>query len=128
MKPKTKITAYWGATALVLFALLSGGLANLLHQRDTIEGLRLIGFPAYVATIVGTWKLLGFAALLLPGLPRATEWAYAGTVFLLTSAAASHAFSADYGAYAYHIFVPLTFAALALVSRALRPAARAVAA
>jgi hypothetical protein len=124
MKPKMKLIAYWTATGLVAFALLSGGVAQLLRQPQTMEGLLLLGYPAYVATILGAWKVLGAASLLLPWLPRVKEWAYAGTVFLLTGAAASHAFSADYGAYAYHLVVPLAFAGLALVSRALCPFAR----
>lgn len=103
--------------------LLPRGVAQLLRQPQNMEGLRLLGYPAYVATILGSWKVLGAACLLLPGLPRLREWAYAGTVFLLTGAAASHALSADYGRYGFNLWVPLGLAGLTLVSRALRASA-----
>ncbi|MDF2647972.1 MAG: rane protein [Paenibacillus sp.] len=67
--------------------------------------------------------MLGAIALLIPGLRRIKDWAYAGIFFEMTGAAASHAFVGDYGAYAYHIFTTLCFAALTLVSWALRPKA-----
>ncbi len=57
----------------------------------------------------------------MPGFPQLKEGAYAGIVFNMTGAAVSHAFVGDYGAYAYHIFVPLSFAILVLASWMLRP-------
>jgi hypothetical protein len=44
----------------------------------------------------------------------------------MTGAAASHAFANNYGAYAYHIVFPLSFAVLAIASWALRPQSRAL--
>jgi len=78
----------------------------------------------YVLTILGIWKMLGTIAILVPGLPRLKEWAYAGIFFGMTGAAASHAFVGEYGAYAFHIFSPLGFAILALASWTLRPKSR----
>lgn len=68
--------------------------------------------------------MLGTIAILVPGLPRLKEWAYAGIFFGMTGAAASHAFVGDYRAYAYPVFSPLSFAILALASWALRPKKR----
>jgi len=48
------------------------------------------GYPAYFLLILGVWKLLGTVALLVPRYPRLKEWAYAGAVFDLTGAIASH--------------------------------------
>lgn len=59
-----------------------------------------------------------------PIITQLKEWAYAGIFFGMTGAAASHAFVGDYGAFAYHIFSPLSFAILALASWALRPKSR----
>jgi uncharacterized membrane protein YphA (DoxX/SURF4 family) len=54
-----------------------------------IDVVTCLGYPTYVLTILGILKIPAAIALLLPGLPRLKEWAYAGTVFELTVAAAS---------------------------------------
>ncbi len=46
-----------------------------------------LGYPLYVMTLLGIFKLLGVVTLLLPGLKRPTEWAYAGFTFDLIGAA-----------------------------------------
>lgn len=124
MTMKIKTVLYWTATALIAFALLSGGAAQLTHQPQNIEGLKLLGYPAYLATILGVWKLLGGVALLVPRFPRLKEWAYAGAFFDLTGAAASYALSDEGGKSLFHVMVPLGLAGIALVSWALRPPSR----
>jgi uncharacterized membrane protein YphA (DoxX/SURF4 family) len=117
-----KSIAYWLTTVLIAFVMLSGGIANLIHQKDAMEGMARLGFQAYFSTILGVWKVLGALALLAPRFPRLKEWAYAGIFFDLTGASASHAASGDYGAGAFHIIVPLVLAGIAIASWALRPA------
>ncbi|HLZ58776.1 MAG TPA: DoxX family protein [Ktedonosporobacter sp.] len=119
-----KLIGYWATTALLLFVVGLGGVGELTHQWGTLETVQLVGYPVYFLTILGTWKILGTIALLVPRFPRLKEWAYAGIFFGMTGAAVSHAFSNNYGIYAYHIFFPLSFAVLALVSWALRPQSR----
>ena len=57
---------------------------------EIIDALTHLGYPAYLAKILGTWKLLGVVALLAPGFRRVKEWAYAGFFFNLTGATLSH--------------------------------------
>jgi uncharacterized membrane protein YphA (DoxX/SURF4 family) len=121
---KARLIGYWVTTIILAFVLLSGGAADAAHQKGTMEVVTRLGYPLYFLTILGIWKLLGGIALLVPRFPRLKEWAYAGVFFEMTGAAASHAASADYGAYAFHIIVPLFLAGLALVSWALRPPSR----
>ena len=86
---------YWIATALFCLALGGGGVMNLIHaepQRITMEAL---GYPAYVMTLLGIFKLLGVVTLVLPALKRLKEWAYAGFTFDLIGAAFSHASAGD---------------------------------
>jgi len=118
---KVRTIGYWTATTLLVSAMLSGGLAELTRQPQTIEGMARLGYPAYFILILGFWKVLGSAALLAPGFSRLKEWAYAGIFFNMTGAAVSHAVS---GSPAWHIPVTLGFAALAVISWALRPARR----
>jgi DoxX-like protein len=54
-----------------------------------------LGYPAYFMTILGFWKVLVGAAILLPGFPLLKEWAYAGMIFDLTGASASRVASGD---------------------------------
>jgi uncharacterized membrane protein YphA (DoxX/SURF4 family) len=121
---KTKMIGYWAATGILVFAVLSGGVGELGRTWGTLETVTTLGYPPYLLTILGVWKILGAIALLVPGLPRLKEWAYAGIFFGMTGAAASHAMQGDYGPYAYHLIATLSLAALAVISWALRPQSR----
>jgi uncharacterized membrane protein YphA (DoxX/SURF4 family) len=125
---KAKLITYWITTALIAFMLLSGGVMYFMHPPEVSEGMAKLGYPGYLLYILGVWKILGAAAILAPGFPRLKEWAYAGIFFDLTGAAASHAFSQDYGPGAFHLLVPLALTGVMFISWALRPAGRTVAA
>ena len=109
--------AYWSATAVTVFVLLSGGLAYLLRADFAVAGVVALGYPAYVVTILGVWKLLAVPALLAPGFARLKEWAYAGVMFDLTGAAASHLAVGDP---IWHQFLIGGLLAVAFASYALR--------
>ena len=90
-----------------------------------IEYVRVVlahlGYPMYLLTILGVWRIPGTLALLVPRFARLKEWAYAGAFFNYTSATASHLAIHDGPS---HWLLPLIFAALTLVSWALRPPSR----
>src|SRR5947209_2385449 len=71
---KTKKVVYWLATAVTAAAYLAIGTADPLHMPAMIAGLAQLGYPLYLATILGIWKLLGAAAITTPGLPRAVSF------------------------------------------------------
>jgi DoxX-like family len=116
--------AYWVTTALVVFALGSGGAADVARIPAVIEGMTHLGYPVYFCVILGTWKVLGAVALLLPGTPRLKEWAYAGAVFDFTGAAASHLSMGDD---ASKLVAPIVLTLLTVASWALRPTSRRLA-
>lgn len=123
-----KVLGYWASTLIVVFELVAGGLTDLVHGRTivvvgppVVEVITQLGYPAYVLTILGCWKLLGAVALLVPRFPRLKEWAYAGTVFEMTGALASHVAS---GAYSITVIWALIVTMLTFVSWALRPQSR----
>lgn len=118
-----KPIAYWTSTTLLALALLSGGVADAIQVPQALAGVVHLGYPPYFATILGVWKVLGAIALLVPRFPRLKEWAYAGVFFEMTSAAISHAVNHDAS---WHVAVTLGFAAIAMVSWALRPSSRVV--
>jgi DoxX-like family len=110
---------YWASTVCAAIAVGGAGAADLLHIPAVMTALAHLGYPIYFATILGTWELLGAAAILAPGLSRVKESAYAGMVFALSGAALSHAASGDPVA---KILVPLVLLGAVLVSWTLRPA------
>ena len=115
---------YWITTGLTVLAFAAGGAIDLARGADTEAIMQHLGYPAYLATLLGAWKLLGAAAIAAPGLPRLKEWAYAGVLFDLSGAAFSHASSGDPVA---KIATPLVLLAIAMTSWALRPASRKLA-
>ncbi|WP_139924910.1 DoxX family protein [Hymenobacter sp. DG01] len=77
---------YWLSTGLLAALMLLSGVSNALMDTASVEAFRHLGYPAYLLPFLGVAKLLGVAALLVPGFPRLREWAYAGFVFDLSGA------------------------------------------
>ncbi|NYF89619.1 DoxX family protein [Tunturiibacter empetritectus] len=127
MTAKTKNVTYWTTTALIAFFIGSGGAGQLVQfQRNPHGVVPALGYPMYFFAILGVWKMLGAIAILVPGLPRLKEWAYAGIFFDLTGAAASCAAVGGYGAYGFHVLAPLILTVVTAVSWALRPQSRII--
>ena len=118
---KIRLIAYWVTTILTAFVFLSGGATELARPDFLMEGMTKLGYPPYFVLILGAWKVLGGIVVLTPRLPRLKEWAYAGMVFDLTGAAASHAAVGDP---AGKIAAPLIIAGIVMASWALRPESR----
>ena len=92
---KAKLIAYWIVTVLFCAGMTAGGVGDVLRAEGVMEVLARLGYPWYLALILGVAKLFGVVVLLLPGLRRLKEWAYAGFAFDLLGALASHAFVRD---------------------------------
>ena len=118
-----KRNAYWAITGLFALAMLGAGVADLTHAAPIVEAMEHLGYPLYVATLLGVLKLGGAAALLAPGLGRIREWAYAGFAFDLGGAAISHLAVGDGIA---DITPVVVLGALLAGSYVLRPANRVV--
>jgi uncharacterized membrane protein YphA (DoxX/SURF4 family) len=118
---KAKTIGYWIATGLVGLAFATGGAADLSHSAAMDAAMTTLGYPVYVATLLGAWKIAGAAAVLAPRLPRLKEWAYAGMFFDLTGAAFSHASSGDATG---KVLTPIVLLLIVGASWALRPEAR----
>ncbi|ASK64202.1 hypothetical protein CFK37_19645 [Virgibacillus phasianinus] len=119
-----KMIAYWLVTLLLAGSITLSGIGQLMRVGGNIELVTNIGYPLYITTILGTWKILGVIAIVVPRFPRLKEWAHAGLFFLMTGAALSHAFADDYGDYGFHFILPLFYAALNIASWSLRSKSR----
>jgi hypothetical protein len=113
---------YWAATGLFATVYIGSGIADVLHAAPVASTLAHLGFPIYLATILGPWKIAAAITLLAPRAPRLKEWAYAGIVFDLTGALASHAITGDSIA---QLTPPIVLLCLAATSYIFRPASRA---
>ena len=118
---KIRPIAYWVTTALTAFVFLSGGATDLARPDFLMEGMTKLGYPPYFVLILGAWKVLGGIVVLTPRLPRLKEWAYAGMIFDLTGAAASHAAVGDPTS---KIVTPLIITGIVMASWVLRPEGR----
>jgi uncharacterized membrane protein YphA (DoxX/SURF4 family) len=87
---------------------------------QAVEGFAHVGYPQQLRIILGIAKGLGAIALLVPGLPKLKEWAYAGFTFAWICAFVAHYLAND-GAKA--VMPPILLALLA-VSYVTRPANR----
>jgi len=92
MTKRNKII-YWVATLWLALGMLSTAFVQLSKAKEGqggLDSIQHLGYPVYLLTIIGIWKVLGVIALLTPKFPLVKEWAYAGFFFVMTGAMFSH--------------------------------------
>lgn len=89
MTKRNKII-YWITTGFLAFGMTAGGVQQLLQTGGYVDIVSRLGYPIYMLSILGAWKILGVVAILVPKFPLVKEWAYAGFFFAMSGAAASH--------------------------------------
>jgi hypothetical protein len=114
-----KIT-YWVSTGLVAVLSLFAGFVYLSGSPQAVEGFAHVGYPQQLRIILGMAKPLGAIILLVPGLAKVKEWAYAGFTFAWISAIVAH-YLAKEGPIA---FAPLILLLLLAISYMTRPSSR----
>lgn len=72
---KTKKIIYWFATGFLALGMTAGGVQQLLQIGGYVPIVTGLGYPVYMLSILGVWKLLGVIAILLPRFPLIKEWA-----------------------------------------------------
>jgi uncharacterized membrane protein YphA (DoxX/SURF4 family) len=92
MKKRNKII-YWIVTIWLALGMVSTGAVQLFKAKEGQGGVDMIthlGYPVYLLTLLGIWKILGVVAVLIPKFPLLKEWAYAGIFFVMSGAIFSH--------------------------------------
>lgn len=86
---KNNIT-YWIVTIFLSLGMTAGGIQQMFQIGGYNEIVTKLGYPMYLLSILGVWKILGVFAILIPKYPLLKEWAYAGFFFAMSSAFISH--------------------------------------
>jgi hypothetical protein len=81
---------YWVVTGLMAAFMLMASVPDVLRLPEAVEIFGHLGYPTYLLPFLGTAKILGVVAVLVPGVDRLKEWAYAGLVFDIAGALYSH--------------------------------------
>jgi hypothetical protein len=91
----TRLGVYWVATVLVAFELVASFIWVVVGTQYVTNNLKHLGYPLFLAKIIGVFDFPGAVTLLIPGFTRLKEWAYAGAFFKYAGAVASHVFAGD---------------------------------
>ena len=114
-----KIT-YWVSTGLLAAMSVLAAFTYLSGSPQAVQGFAHVGYPQQLRIILGIAKLLGAITLVVPGLSKLKEWAYAGFNFAWISAFVAHYLAKD-GPTA---FMPLILLLILAISYVTRPAGR----
>jgi len=120
---KRNLIIYWAATLFLSLGMLAGGIQQMLQIGGYNDIVTRLGYPLYMLSIIGVWKILGVVAILLPARPLLKEWAYAGFFFTMTGAAISHIVMQE----SFRELIPsLTLLIVIIVSWYFRPTSRKI--
>lgn len=120
MKKSHKVI-YWIATVWLSLGMASTGIVQLMKMQEEIDNFNSLGYPIYLMTIIGAWKIAGVIAVLVPKFTLLKEWAYAGFFFAMSGAIISH-LAVGHGG--LQVFGPALLLVLTIVSWYFRPANR----
>ena len=125
MTKRNKII-YWIATVWLALGMTVTGAGQIINMKEGQGGVDMVthlGYPEYLLTLLGVWKVLGVIAVLIPKLPLLKEYAYAGFFFIMTGAMFSHIATGDPVS---SLLPSLLLFVLAVVSWYFRPADRKI--
>ena len=112
-------------TGLVAFIWVYFGRLYLVRARYANEwriANQQLGYPLYIIPLIGLTHILGGVGLLIPNVPRLTEWVYAGLPINLLLAFYSQL---NGGGSTWDKFDPIVVIAFVLASYVLRRGMRA---
>lgn len=112
---------YWIFTAWLALGMTSTGIVQLMKMKEEVDMFARLGYPEYLLTIIGVWKILGVVAVLIPKFPLLKEWAYAGFFFCMSGAIVSHMALGDPIG---EVAPPLLLLVLTIISWYFRPTSR----
>ncbi|HLW55153.1 MAG TPA: DoxX family protein [Candidatus Angelobacter sp.] len=110
---------YWVSTGFIALGALMA-LSYLTNSPQVVQGFNHVGYPQQLRIILGIAKPLAAITLLVPGLGRFKEWAYAGLTFAWVCAFFAHYLAKD----GVEALAPVLLLVMLAVSYFTRPASR----
>jgi uncharacterized membrane protein YphA (DoxX/SURF4 family) len=107
---------YWVSTGVLVALAALAAFTYLSGSPQAVQGFAHVGYPQQLRVILGIAKFLGAVALVVPGLPKLKEWAYAGFTFAWISAVVAHYLAKD-GPKAFTPLILLVFLVFSYVTR-----------
>ena len=87
MTQKTINLIYWISTVIFAALMIFSAAGGIQPTQPAIQLMHdSLGYPIYFIQLISIAKLLGSIVILIPGLNRIKEWAYAGLFFDLVGA------------------------------------------
>lgn len=87
MSTKAINITYWITTILFAALMIFSSVGGLQPSPQAIQLIHdMLGYPVYFIQFISLAKLIGAIVILIPGLDRIKEWAYAGLFFDLAGA------------------------------------------
>lgn len=87
MKPATINILYWVFTIVFAGLMIFSSVGGIGPNEKTMQiFVNYLGYPVYFIQFISWAKIAGSIAILIPGLKKIKEWAYAGLFFDLTGA------------------------------------------
>jgi hypothetical protein len=78
---------YWIVTIIFAGFMIWSAVPNVQVDKGSVDLItNFMGFPKYMIPFLGIAKIIGSIVILIPGLNRLKEWAYAGLFFDLAGA------------------------------------------
>lgn len=87
---KNSKALFWTVTGLMAAFMMFASIPDILQLEQAASIFAHLGYPHFLMPFLGIAKALGVVVILLPGVPRLKEWAFAGLVIDLVGALYSH--------------------------------------
>ena len=100
---------YWILTGLFTAFMIFTAIPDITMSGDAVTLITGLGYPKYFIPFIGVAKVSGCAVILLPGLKRMKEWAYAGLFFDLSGAVYSGIAMAGFDPQMTFMVLPISF-------------------
>ncbi len=100
---------YWIVTILFAGFMIFSAVGDVLVVPEAVEMITGLGYPKYFIPFIGVAKLLGAITILVPGLNRLKEWAYAGLFFDLLGATYSATAAGGFQPPILFMVLPISF-------------------
>jgi hypothetical protein len=87
VKEKNITILYWTFTVLFSAFMIWSSVPSVDPKGEALQFLHdFLGYPVYFIQFISVAKIIGSIAILVPGLNKIKEWAYAGLFFDLAGA------------------------------------------